>query len=99
MGFSRQEYWSGLPFLPQGDLPDPEIEPEFPAPAGRFFITEQSGKPKCRVGLIVPWKSQKLNLKVAGKTLDMDVCGKQHLASQYYFSSCSVRYFLTHGNY
>ena len=26
MGFSRQEYWSGLPFPPPGDLPDPEIE-------------------------------------------------------------------------
>ena len=27
MGFSRQEYWSGLPFPPPGDLPDPSIEP------------------------------------------------------------------------
>ena len=27
MGFSRQEYWSGLPFPPLGDLPDPEIKP------------------------------------------------------------------------
>ena len=27
MGFSRQEYWSGLPCSPPGDLPDPEIEP------------------------------------------------------------------------
>ena len=26
MGFSRQEYWSGLPFPPPGDLPDPGIE-------------------------------------------------------------------------
>ena len=29
--FPRQEYWSGLPFLTPGDLPDPGIEPEFPA--------------------------------------------------------------------
>ena len=28
MGFSRQEYWSGLPCPPPEDLPDPEIEPE-----------------------------------------------------------------------
>ena len=28
MGFSRQEYWSGLPCAPPGDLPDPGIEPE-----------------------------------------------------------------------
>ena len=30
MGFSRQEYWSGLPFLSPGDLPDPVIEPRSP---------------------------------------------------------------------
>ena len=29
MGFSRQEYWSGLPCPPLGDLPNPEIEPTF----------------------------------------------------------------------
>ena len=31
MGFSRQEYWSGLPFTFPGDLPDPGIEPRSPA--------------------------------------------------------------------
>ena len=31
MGFPRQEYWSGLPFPPPGDLLDPGIEPVFPA--------------------------------------------------------------------
>ena len=31
MGFSRQEYWSGLPFYSPGDLPDPGIEPGSPA--------------------------------------------------------------------
>ena len=31
MGFSRQEYWSGLPFPFPGDLPDPGIEPRSPA--------------------------------------------------------------------
>ena len=31
MGFSRQEYWSGLPFPSPGDLPDPGIGPESPA--------------------------------------------------------------------
>ena len=42
MGFSRQEYWSGLPFLSPGDLPDPGIEPASLmslALAGRFFTT------------------------------------------------------------
>ena len=31
IGFSRQEYWSGLPFSPPGDLPNPGIEPRSPA--------------------------------------------------------------------
>ena len=37
MEFSRQEYWSGLPFLPPGDLPNPGIIPASPALAGGFF--------------------------------------------------------------
>ena len=37
MGFSRQECWSGLPFPPPGDLPDPGIKPAYPALAGGFF--------------------------------------------------------------
>ena len=40
MGFTRQEYWSGLPLPPSGDLPDPGIEPvslTSPASVGGFF--------------------------------------------------------------
>ena len=58
MGFSRQEYWSGLPFPSPGDLPNPESKPGppvSPALAGRvfflffFFTTEPTGKPiKCQ---------------------------------------------------
>ena len=44
MGFSRQEYWSGLPFPPPVDLPDPEIKPSSPALAGGFFSIEPHGK-------------------------------------------------------
>ena len=42
IGFSRQEYWSGWPCPPLGDLPDPGIKPASlmpPALAGRFFTT------------------------------------------------------------
>ena len=56
MGFSRHEYWSGLPCPPPGDLPDPGIEPASlmsPALAGGFFTTSvtweaqlPAGKPK-----------------------------------------------------
>ena len=45
MGFSRQEYWSGFPCPPPGDLPDPGIEPAFPALVGGFFTTASPGKP------------------------------------------------------
>uniref|UniRef100_A0A8C0ALI8 Uncharacterized protein n=1 Tax=Bos mutus grunniens TaxID=30521 RepID=A0A8C0ALI8_BOSMU len=45
MGFSRQEYRSGLPFSPPGDLPVPGIEPVSPALASRFFTIEPPRKP------------------------------------------------------
>ena len=48
MEFSRQEYWSGLPFPTPEDLPDPGIEPmslASPALAGRFFTTVPPGSP------------------------------------------------------
>ena len=41
----RQEYWSGLPFPPPRDLPDPGVKLMSPALAGRFFTTEPSRKP------------------------------------------------------
>ena len=44
-GFPRQEYWSGLPIPPPGDLPNPGIEPASPALAGGFFTAEPPGKP------------------------------------------------------
>ena len=48
MGFPRREYWSGLPFPPVGDLPDPGVKAMSPAAlalAGSFFTTEPPGKP------------------------------------------------------
>ena len=45
MEFSRQEYWSGLPCPPPGDLPDPGIVSLCPALAGGFFTTAPRGKP------------------------------------------------------
>ena len=48
MGFSRQEYWSGLPFPSLGDIPNSGIKfvsLASPASAGKFFTTEPPGKP------------------------------------------------------
>ena len=62
MGFSRQEYWDGLPFPSLGDLPHPEMEPTSlvsSALAGGFFTTEPPAKPRdlraCG-GLVEIWK-------------------------------------------
>ena len=48
VGFSRQEYWSTLPFPIAGYLPDPGTEPTFPMSpvlAGEYFTTVPPGKP------------------------------------------------------
>ena len=45
MGFSRQEYWSGLPFPSPEDLPDPGIEPGSPALQADALPSEPPGKP------------------------------------------------------
>ena len=46
MGFSRQEYWSGLPFPSPGDLPNPGIEPRSPTLQADALISEPPGKTK-----------------------------------------------------
>ena len=45
IGFSRQEYWSGLPFPSPRDLPDPGIEPGSPALQADALTSELPGKP------------------------------------------------------
>ena len=62
MRFSRQEYWSGLPYPAPGDLPDPGIEPtslKSPALTGRFFTIctlpeRQRGKVNLNYSLLTP---------------------------------------------
>ena len=56
MAFSRQKYWSGLPFPSTGALPDPGIEPMSSMSsslAGRFFTTEPPGKPFSTILLLL----------------------------------------------
>ena len=74
MGFSRQEYWSGLPYPPPGDLPDLRIEPESltsPALEGRFFTTSATWEAPRRVYSTVvsyhssTWRKQHLGVSVA----------------------------------
>ena len=44
MGFTRQEYWSGLPFPSAGDLPDPAIEPWSPTLQADSLLSTPPGK-------------------------------------------------------
>ena len=72
MGFSRQEYWSGLSFPSPGDHPDPGIEPASlasPALASRFFATAPPGKPSVRIHeliwrLFIYWNATQQRLMV-----------------------------------
>ena len=45
MEFSRQDYWSGLPFTSPGDIPHGRIEPEPPALQTASLLSERPGKP------------------------------------------------------
>ena len=66
MGFSRQEYWSGLPCPLPGDLPYPGIEPASlmsPALAGRFFTTTTT------------WEAHKSSIQVQNNENNLIYCG------------------------
>ena len=59
MGLHRQEYWTGLPFPPPGDLPNPGVERMSPALASGFFTTEPPESPcKPQEGLETAWSQQ-----------------------------------------
>ena len=51
MEFHRQEYWSGLPFLSPGDLPNPGAKPVFPALQADSLLSEPPGKPSTILSL------------------------------------------------
>ena len=52
MGFSRQEYWSGLPFPSPGDLPNPGVEPRSPTLQADALTSEPPGKPNLNQWLV-----------------------------------------------
>ena len=57
MGFSRQEYWSGLPFPSPGDLPDPGIEPWSPTLLAGALLSEPPGKFTVSRCLVCCWRN------------------------------------------
>ena len=78
MGFSRQEYWNGLPFPSPEDLPDPGIEPSSSALQADSLPSELQGSPvKCSVNLQL---ETKLSLEQYPSPSKL-ICGKYVLVS------------------
>ena len=69
MEFSRQAYWSGLPFSSPGDLPNPGIKPMSPALVGRFFITRATWEVHNPFYPSNNWSSPKVTLAQLCKVL------------------------------
>ena len=80
MGFSRQEYWSGLPFPSPGDLPDPGIEPGSPALQTDSLLSEPHKLSLC------PGSARDVNLR-SFQVFSKPFCG--HAWSLSSFSLCS----------
>ena len=86
MGFSRQEYWSGLPVPSPGDLPNPGIEPRSPELQADSLPAEPQGKPKntgvgslsLLQGSSLP-RNQTVVSCIAGGFFTAESLGKPHL--------------------
>ena len=77
MGFSRQEYWSGLPCPPPGHLPDPGIEPGplmSPALAGGFFTTGATWEEENPFAISFPVKLYSPNHGLVHSSCSITIC-------------------------
>ena len=81
MGFSRQEYWSGLPFPSPGDLPNPGIEPGYPALQADTLSSEPPGKQEDR--LLCPRDSPGKNTGVGLLSLFQGIFPRTHISDVY----------------
>ena len=77
IGFSRQEYWSGLPFPPPGHLPNPGIKPTSPALQADALTSELPGKPY----LIIREMQIKTTMRYQLPSFTMAVIKKQKIMS------------------
>ena len=89
MGFSKQEYWSGLPFPSPGDLLRPGIKPWSPALAGRVFSTEPSGKcPSTFLFVASIMMTREANIPVLSDSLKFGVSTTFGLTNEPKFGGC-----------
>lgn len=65
MEFSRREYWSGLPFCPRGDLPDPESRPASPTSTGGLLTTVHLGK--LQTAQYKEWQGSRIKEKMTSR--------------------------------
>ena len=79
MGFSRQGYWSGLPFPSPGDFPNPGIEPRSPALRADALPSEPSGK----VVFNSLWPHELQHTRLIGSSLSLWVCSDSWPLSQW----------------
>ena len=84
MGFSRQEYWSGLPFPSPGGFPHPGIQPKSPALAGGFLTTKPPGKPIALSMVLSNWSWSTRELK-SGLEASGCPCGQWQLKCWLWF--------------
>ena len=66
MEFSKQEYWSGLPFPSPGNLPDPGIDLRSPTLKADFLPSELPGKPVEQLENLLPAEANYFSSKVRG---------------------------------
>ena len=74
MGFSRQEYWNGLPFLSPGDLPHPGMGPVSPALAGRFFTTSATWEALSKIVIAKQMVASNCCCSVCTETYSLSRC-------------------------
>ena len=86
MGFSRQEYWSGLPFPSPEDLPNPEIEPRFPTLQADALLSEPPWKPSYNIHSKIPGLVRRFLLRRSKSSSKIHCytktkqCRKEHLS-------------------
>ena len=69
MGFSKQEYWTGLPCPPPGDLPNPGIKPVSSALQADSLLSETSGKPRFRGWVLLNTEAISLEVNILVKAM------------------------------
>ena len=99
MGFSRKEYWSGLPFPSPGDLPDPGIKPRSPALQSDALTSEPRGKPSTVIvySTCLLFQQRVIGCGSLGKNWNLSGLQLCHLWSGIILKKCILRVIFLQG--